>query len=101
MARQHWRMGVMEMHRSISEAAFVRALQRLIPEIRAEDVTAGRAGIRARALDGTGKLLDDFRLVEGEGMLHVLNAPSPAATASLAIGAALADRRSGSSGRAA
>jgi len=61
------------------------------PEIRAEDVTPGRAGIRAQALDENGKLLDDFRLVEGEGMLHVLNAPSPAATASLAIGRSLAD----------
>lgn len=91
MAKQHWRMGVMEMHRSISEAAFVKALQKLIPEIRAEDVTPGRAGIRAQALDETGKLLDDFRLVEREGMLHVLNAPSPAATASLAIGRYLAE----------
>lgn len=90
MARQHWRMGVMEMHRSLSEAAFVKALQKLIPEIRSEDVTPGRAGIRAQALDSTGKLLDDFRLVEGPRMLHVLNAPSPAATASIAIGQKLA-----------
>lgn len=90
MARQHWRMGVMEMHRSLSEAAFVKALQKLIPEIRSEDVTPGRAGIRAQALDVNGKLLDDFRLAEGPGMLHVLNAPSPAATASIAIGESLA-----------
>jgi L-2-hydroxyglutarate oxidase len=92
MARQHWRMGVMEMRRSLSESAFVRALQKLIPEIRSEDVTPGRAGIRAQALDAKGKLLDDFRLVEGPGMLHVLNAPSPAATASIAIGESLAER---------
>jgi L-2-hydroxyglutarate oxidase len=91
MARQHWRMGVMEMRRSLSEAAFVNALQKLIPEIKADDVTPGRAGIRAQALDVNGKLLDDFRLAEGLGMLHVLNAPSPAATASLAIGKSLAE----------
>jgi L-2-hydroxyglutarate oxidase len=91
MSRQHWRMGVMEMRRSLSEAAFVKALQKLIPEIRSEDVTPGRAGIRAQALDINGKLLDDFRLAEGPGMLHVLNAPSPAATASLAIGKSLAE----------
>ncbi len=91
MARQHWRMGVMEMRRSLSEAAFVKALQKLIPEIQPEDVTPGRAGIRAQALDVNGKLLDDFRLAEGPGMLHVLNAPSPAATASLAIGKSLAE----------
>jgi (S)-2-hydroxyglutarate dehydrogenase len=91
MARRHWRMGIMEMRRSLSEASFVRALQKLVPEIRSEDVTPGRAGIRAQALDVNGNLLDDFRLAEGPGMLHVLNAPSPAATASLAIGKSLAD----------
>ncbi len=94
MAKQHWRMGVMEMHRSVSEAAFVKALQKLIPELCSEDVTPGRAGIRAQALDESGKLLDDFRLVDGPGMLHVLNAPSPAATASLAIGRVLAESAS-------
>lgn len=89
---QHWRMGVFEMHRSLSKAAFVKALQALVPEIRSEDVERGRAGVRAQAVETDGKLVDDFRLVDGPGMLHVLNAPSPAATASLAIGRRLAAR---------
>jgi L-2-hydroxyglutarate oxidase len=90
MAREHWKMGLSEMQRSISKAAFVRSLQALIPEIEARDLEPGRAGVRAQAVDVNGKLADDFRLLEGEAMLHVLNAPSPAATASLAIGKHLA-----------
>jgi L-2-hydroxyglutarate oxidase len=89
---EHWRMGLFELHRSLSKAAFVRALQALIPEIRAEDIVRGRAGVRAQAVEKSGKLVDDFRLVAGAGMLHVLNAPSPAATASIAIGDHLAGR---------
>lgn len=95
MASQHWKTGIGEMHRSLSKAAFVRSLQALIPEITAADLEPGRAGVRAQAVDADGKLADDFRLVEGEAMLHVLNAPSPAATASIAIGeylAAIAER---------
>lgn len=90
MAGKYWRMGLHEMHRSLSKAAFVRSLQVLIPEITASDLEPGRAGVRAQAVDEDGSLADDFRLVEGEAMLHVLNAPSPAATASLAIGEHLA-----------
>lgn len=90
MASQHWRTGVGEMHRSLSKAAFVRSLQALVPEITAADLVPGRAGVRAQAVDADGKLADDFRLVEGDAMLHVLNAPSPAATASIAIGEYLA-----------
>ena len=86
MARRHWRMGSYEMYRSLSKAAFVRALQRLIPAIRPEDVTSGGAGVRAQAVTPEGGLVDDFRIVETAGAVHVLNAPSPAATASLAIG---------------
>ena len=92
MARRHWRLGVSEIGRSLSKAAFVRALRRLLPEITAEDLEPGGAGVRAQAVTSDGKLLDDFHFVEGLGSLHVLNAPSPAATASLAIGEVIADR---------
>ena len=90
MAAQHWKTGVGEMYRSLSKAAFVRSLQTLVPRITAADLEPGRAGVRAQAVDADGKLADDFRLVEAEAMLHVLNAPSPAATASIAIGEYLA-----------
>ena len=86
MARRYWRMGTFEMYRSLSKAAFVRALQRLVPGVRAEDVERGGAGVRAQAVSPDGSLVDDFRIVTGPGSVHVLNAPSPAATASLAIG---------------
>jgi len=92
MARQHWMMGLGEMHRSWSKRAFVRALRRLMPELRADDLTPGGAGVRAQAVESDGSLVDDFRLMEAPGMLHVLNAPSPAATASISIGAYIADR---------
>ena len=88
--KQHWKTGIGEMHRSLSKAAFVRSLQALIPAVTAADLEPGRAGVRSQAVDADGKLVDDFRLVEGEAMLHVLNAPSPAATASIAIGEYLA-----------
>jgi len=74
------------MYRSLSKAAFVRALQRLIPDIRADDVTRGGAGVRAQAVAPDGSLVDDFRVVAAADAIHVLNAPSPAATASPAIG---------------
>lgn len=86
MAGKYWKMGMMEMRRSLSRELFVEAMQTLIPEVKNEDVTPGRAGVRAQAVDADGKLIDDFRIVEGPGMVHVLNAPSPAATASIAIG---------------
>jgi len=95
LARRHWRMGLMEVWRSWSKPAFVRALQRLLPEVRGEDLEPAGAGVRAQALDPDGALVDDFRIEERPGEIHVLNAPSPAATASLAIGehiAALARR---------
>lgn len=82
------------MYRSLSKAAFVRAVQTLIPEIRSEDLHPGRAGVRAQAVEADGALVDDFRVVLGPHMLHVLNAPSPAATASLAIGKYLAEQAS-------
>ena len=92
VAVKYWRSGLGEMHRSLSKAAFVRALQRLVPEIRSEQLVTGGAGIRAQACDRQGQLLDDFDL-RGQGrVIQVCNAPSPAATASLAIGQTLAQR---------
>jgi (S)-2-hydroxyglutarate dehydrogenase len=86
MARRYWRTGSYEMYRSVSKRAFVRALQRLIPEVEASDITPGGAGVRAQAVAEDGSLVDDFRIVRSPDAIHVLNAPSPAATASLAIG---------------
>jgi L-2-hydroxyglutarate oxidase len=79
-----------EYRRSFSKGVFVASLQRLIPDVRAEDVARGGAGVRAQAVDRAGKLVDDFRIVTSERMVHVLNAPSPAATASLSIGRVVA-----------
>jgi len=75
-----------EIRRSLSRAEFTRSLQKLVPEIRAEDIEPGGAGVRAQAMTSDGKLVEDFHFEEAPGMLHVVNAPSPAATASLAIG---------------
>lgn len=91
MAGGYWRMGFGELWRSWNKGAFVRALQALMPEIGAADLVRGGTGVRAQALDPDGKLVDDFRIVESERQIHVLNAPSPAATASLSIGEAIAD----------
>ena len=86
LIKPYWKMGFGEMARSFSKKAFVRALQRLIPELGSDDIHPGGAGIRAQALEPTGVLVDDFRIVEAEKMIHVLNAPSPAATAAISIG---------------
>ena len=91
MARRYWRTGLYEVWRSLHKGTFVRALQRLVPELRSEDVTRGGAGVRAQAIDTEGLLVDDFRIVEAPGAIHVINAPSPAATASLAIGRHIAE----------
>ena len=90
MAFKHWRMGLSEMYRSLSKPAFTRALQRLIPEIKKQDLKRGGAGVRAQALEPDGFLVDDFRIKEAKNMVHVLNAPSPAATASINIGRTIA-----------
>jgi L-2-hydroxyglutarate oxidase len=90
MALQFWRMGMGEMYRSFSKSAFTRALQRLLPGIKKEDLEAGGAGVRAQALEPDGFLVDDFRIKETKHMVHVLNAPSPAATASINIGKTIA-----------
>jgi L-2-hydroxyglutarate oxidase len=92
LAVKHWRMGLGEFHRSFSKSAFVKALQRLLPEVQASMLTPAGAGVRAQALRRDGSLVDDFAFAEGPRSLHVLNAPSPAATASLAIGTEIADR---------
>jgi L-2-hydroxyglutarate oxidase len=86
MARKYWQTGAYEVYRSLSKAAFTRALQRLVPDIREADLSRGGAGIRAQAVTPEGALVDDFRIVDAPDSIHVLNAPSPAATASLAIG---------------
>ena len=91
MARRYWRTGLTESYRSFSKAAFVRALQRLVPEIQSEDLMPGGAGVRAQALDAAGQLLDDFDLVPQDHAIHVRNVPSPAATASLRLGQVIAD----------
>ena len=91
MAARHWRTGAGEMWRSYSKRAFVGALQRLMPEITADDLRPCPSGIRAQAVTPDGALVDDFLIDQAPGMIHVNNAPSPAATASLAIGQTLAD----------
>lgn len=92
VATKYWRTGLGEFHRSFSKAAFVQALQRLMPEMRAADLEFGGAGVRAQACSRRGGLVDDFYILEEGPIVHVCNAPSPAATASLAIGASIADR---------
>lgn len=84
-ARQHWRTGVAEMRGSLSKRAFMAAAQRYVPELRVEDVVPGPVGIRAQALERDGSLVDDFRITRTGNVMAVRNAPSPAATSSLAI----------------
>jgi L-2-hydroxyglutarate oxidase len=86
MARREWRSGLAEFRRSLRKQEFVRSCQRLVPAVRMEDMTPGGSGVRAQAVGADGALVDDFRFVERERFLHVLNVPSPAATASLPIG---------------
>ncbi len=86
IASKYWDEGWMEMKRSFSKKLFVEAMQELLPEITGEDVYRSGAGVRAQACDATGGLLDDFKIVDSEHIINVCNAPSPAATSSLAIG---------------
>ncbi|UJL45553.1 L-2-hydroxyglutarate oxidase [Virgibacillus sp. NKC19-16] len=86
LASKYMKEGVNEMVRSVSKNRFVESLQQLIPEIKAEDLEPGPAGVRAQALNSDGSLVDDFHIIQGKNSLHVCNAPSPAATASLEIG---------------
>jgi L-2-hydroxyglutarate oxidase len=86
MACRYWKMQVYELYRSLSRAAFLRALQKLVPDIIDSDLAPGGSGVRAQAVTRAGSLVDDFKIIEAPHAIHVLNAPSPAATASLAIG---------------
>jgi L-2-hydroxyglutarate oxidase len=85
LAQKWWRVGAYEYYRSLNKAEFVRSLQRLVPAVRADDIVRGGAGVRAQAVRTDGAMVDDFEFVSSACTLHVLNAPSPAATASLAI----------------
>jgi L-2-hydroxyglutarate oxidase len=91
LSAHYWRTGVEELWRSWSKRAFVKALGRLVPAVSVDDVEPAGSGVRAQALSRTGRLLDDFHIVRAERMIHVINAPSPAATASLSIGRTIAD----------
>jgi L-2-hydroxyglutarate oxidase len=92
LACKNFGEGIKELHRSFSKSAFVRSLQRLIPEVQSTDLIPCRAGVRAQALLKDGKLVDDFWLVHRQNTLHVCNAPSPAATAALEIGNAIVEQ---------
>ncbi len=92
LARKNWRMGIGEIHRSFSKKAFVGGLKKLVPEIEEEDVVPIAAGVRAQALKEDDALVDDFLIEEGKDSVHALNAPSPAATASIPIGEEIAKR---------
>lgn len=92
VAAKYWQTGLGEMYRSFSKAAFTKALQELIPEIQADDLEPGGAGVRAQACDYDGGLLDDFAILESTTAINVINAPSPAATSSLSIGQTVSER---------
>lgn len=90
VAMKYWKDGLYEIYRSYSKTAFTKALQRLVPEIKKEDLETGNAGVRAQACDSKGNLSDDFLIFEDKNIINVCNAPSPAATSSLAIGESIA-----------
>ncbi|MDE3059237.1 MAG: L-2-hydroxyglutarate oxidase [Bacteroidota bacterium] len=92
VARRYWKVGVEEVIRSYSKKVFVRSLQKLVPSIIEDDLAKGGAGVRAQACHRDGSLLDDFFFVEDQRVVHVCNAPSPAATSSLSIGETIAQR---------
>jgi L-2-hydroxyglutarate oxidase LhgO len=97
MARHHWRTGLLEMRGSLTVRAYMRAASRYVPSIGATDVERAGAGIRAQAVDRDGTLVDDFRVGHEDGIVTVRNAPSPAATSSLAIAEHVVDLVAGSS----
>lgn len=92
IASKYWKTGLGELRRSFSKAAFVKALQQLLPEVKSEDLLPGGSGVRAQACDPQGNLLDDFLILEQPRVVNVCNAPSPAATSSLAIGEMVAEK---------
>jgi L-2-hydroxyglutarate oxidase LhgO len=91
MAAKYWQMGLAEMYRDYFKAAYVKELQRYMPELQAQDLLPGPSGVRAQALAPDGALLDDFLIKHGEHVVHVQNAPSPAATSSLVIAQMIVD----------
>jgi L-2-hydroxyglutarate oxidase LhgO len=91
MAWKYWRMGLAEQFRSWIKIAFVKSLQKMVPELQESDLAPGGSGVRAQAVDSNGNLVDDFHFVHSKGMIHVCNVPSPAATASLEIGKEIVD----------
>lgn len=91
VATKYWKTGVGEFYRSFSKTAFTKALQKFIPEVQEDDLIPAEAGVRAQACDRTGGLLDDFKIIENDRAIHILNAPSPAATSSLSIGKTIAN----------
>jgi len=92
MARRYWRMGLSEFGLALNQRAFIRELQLYVPALQPGDVLPAGAGVRAQAVAADGRLLDDFAFAEEDGILHVRNAPSPAATACLAIAETIVDR---------
>jgi L-2-hydroxyglutarate oxidase len=92
MAGKYWQTGMGEMYRSVSKRAFLKALQRLLPELTLADLQPGGSGVRAQAIATSGALMDDFVISATTTALHVLNAPSPGATASLAIGRLIVEK---------
>lgn len=88
---KYWKTGMGEFNRSFSKAAFTKALQRLLPDVREEDLLPAESGVRAQACDRLGGLIDDFKIIEDEHAIHILNAPSPAATSSMSIGQTIAN----------
>jgi L-2-hydroxyglutarate oxidase len=91
VAFKYWKTGLGEIYRSYSKSAFTKALQELVPEVQKQDLIAADAGVRAQACDKDGGLLDDFKILEKQGVINVVNAPSPAATSSLSIGKTIAE----------
>ncbi len=95
MARAYWRIGLSELYRDFSKAAFLRSLQRYVPALTAEDIEPGPSGVRAQAVSADGRLIDDFAVYHDGNVVHVSNAPSPAATSSIALGRAIVDMLEG------
>jgi L-2-hydroxyglutarate oxidase LhgO len=91
MAARYWKMGLAEMYRDYVKGAYVKELQRYLPELQADDIVSGPSGVRAQALANDGRLVDDFLIQHGEHTVHVLNAPSPAATSSLVLAQMIVD----------
>jgi len=92
MAWKWWKTGLDEVYRDYVKPAYLRAMQRYVPEVRSEDIEPGPSGVRAQALNSAGQLVDDFAISQNGTAIHVRNAPSPAATSSLAIAAMIVDR---------